>query len=172
MADKTKSESEGIVITREFDAPRERVWKAWTDPEIVKRWWGPEHFTAPSIKIDLRVGGRYIYAMQGPAGTQWDKVMYSAGIFRQIVPNEKLVVTDFFSDEDGNKLAPEKLGQSADFPSEMELTVMFEEVGKGKTRLTLIYPKPENEAHFQAMLKSGMKEGWSSSLDKLAAALR
>ena len=102
----TETRSKELVITREFDAPRERVWKAWTDPELLKRWWGPEQFTAPSIKIDLRVGGKYVFAMQGPPGSEWDKVMCSGGIFEQIVPNEKLVLTDYFSDENGNKLPP------------------------------------------------------------------
>jgi len=172
MATKTERKISEIVITREFDAPRERVWKAWTDPEMVKRWWGPEQFTAPSIKIDLRVGGKYIFAMRGPAGTEWDKDMYSAGVYKEIVPNEKLVVTDYFSDENGNKLPPAQYGQDAAFPSEMKVTVLFEEIEKGKTRLSIVYPKPETEAQFQALLKSGMQEGWNSSLNKLAEALR
>ena len=172
MAAQTETKMHEIVITREFDAPRERVWKAWTDPEMVKRWWGPEQFTAPSIKIDLRVGGKYIFAMRGPAGTEWDKDMYSAGVYKEIVPNEKLVVTDYFSDENGNKLPPAHYGQDAAFPSEMKVTVLFEEIEKGKTRLSIVYPKPETEAQFQAMLKSGMQEGWNSSLNKLAEALR
>lgn len=52
-----------LVITRIFDAPRELVWKAWTEPERVKRWWGPKVFTAPFVKIDLHVGGEYLYCM-------------------------------------------------------------------------------------------------------------
>jgi uncharacterized protein YndB with AHSA1/START domain len=165
------SDQKGIEITRVFDAPRELVWKAWTEPEMIKKWWGPEGFTAPSIKIDLRVGGKYVYAMQGPKGSEWDKVMYSAGVYKEIVPQEKIVVTDFFSDEEGNKIAPSKEGQSADFPDEMQVTVLFEEVEDGKTKLSVNYPRPESEAAFQAMLKSGMQEGWGSSLDKLAESL-
>ena len=168
----TEPRSKELVITREFDAPRERVWKAWTDPELLKRWWGPEQFTAPSIKIDLRVGGKYVFAMQGPPGSEWDKVMYSGGIFEQIVPNEKLVLTDYFSDENGNKLPPADLGQAADFPSEQKVTVLFEDLAKGRTRLSVIYPMPDDEAQYQAILKSGMKEGWESSLNKLERALR
>lgn len=159
-------------MSREYDAPPERVWQAWTDPETVKRWWGPEHFTAPSIKIDLRVGGQYVFAMQGPPGSEWDKVMYSAGVFKEIVPHKKLVLTDYFSDEHGNKLPPEDFGQAADFPSEQTVTVLFEDLGQGRTRLSVIYPMPEDEAQYQAILKSGMKEGWESSLGKLAEALR
>ncbi len=163
---------DGIVIDRIFDAPKELVWKAWTNPEMAKKWWGPEHFTAPSIKIDFTVGGKYIYAMQGPKGSQWDRVMYSSGVFKEIVPNEKIVTTDYFSDENGNMIKPSDEGMDENFPTEMTVTITFEEVEKGKTKLTIFYPKAENEKQLEAMLKSGMKEGWSTSLNKLEAALK
>lgn len=172
MAIQTESQMMDLVITRVFDAPRERVWRAYTEPEMIKRWWGPEHFTAPSIKVDLRVGGKYVYTMRGPAGTEWDKDMFSAGIFKEIVPNQKLVVTDYFSDKDGNKLKPADYGMDPSFPAEQTITILFEEVEKGATRLSIVYPKPETEAQYQAILKSGMTEGWNSSLNKLAEALK
>lgn len=159
-------ENAGINITRIFDAPREQVWQAWTNPDILMKWWGPEGFYCPSAKIDLRVGGKYIYTMHGPSGSQWDKDMYSAGIYREIVPNEKLVVTDFFSDDKGNKVDPITQGQSADMPDEMDLTITFEDED-GKTKLTIFYPKPAGEAHFEAMKNGGMETGWNSSLNKL-----
>lgn len=162
----------GVTIERIFDAPRQKVWQAWTDPEVAMKWWGPEGFTAPSIKIDLRVGGMYIFAMHGPKDSQWDKDMYSAGIFKEIVLDEKLVLTDYFSDKDGNKIKPSDEGMDASFPDEMTVTVLFEEQEDGKTRLTIHYPKPETEDQLQAMLKSGMKEGWNSSLDKMEHALK
>jgi uncharacterized protein YndB with AHSA1/START domain len=172
MAAQTETKMKEIVITREFDAPRERVWKAWTDPEMLKRWWGPEYFTAPTIKIDLRVGGKYVWSMRGPEGTEWDKEMFNAGVFHEIAPNEKLVLTQYMSDSSGTRIDPTKYGQSPDFPAETRMTVLFEEIQKGRTRLTIVYPKPETKAQFQAMLKSGMQEGWNSSLNKLAEALR
>jgi uncharacterized protein YndB with AHSA1/START domain len=161
-----------LVIERVFDAPKEKVWEAWTSPEMVKKWWGPEGFTAPSIKIDFRVGGKYIFAMQGPKGSEWDKVMYSAGVYKEIVPNQKIVSTDYFSDEAGNKRKPTDYGQDPNSPDEMTVTLLFEETEDGKTKLSVIYPKPETEEQLQAMLKSGMKEGWQSSLNKLAEALK
>ncbi len=164
-------QQEGIVIERVFDAPRELVWKAWTDPEMVKKWWGPEGFSAPYATIDLKVGGKYIYAMHGPTGSEWDKDMYSAGVFKEIVVHEKIVTSDFFSDEQGNKADPVDFGQDPDSPSEMEVIITFEDVGEDKTKLTIAYPRPDNEAQFQAMLKSGMKEGWNSSLNKFEKAL-
>ena len=166
------TKKQDIVVIRDFDAPVELVWKAWTDPEMVKKWWGPAGFSSPSIKIDFRVGGKYVYCMHGPAGSQWDRDMYSAGEYEEIVPMEKLVVTDYFSDEHGNKVDPKEYGMAADVPAEMHVIVTFEDVEGGKTKLSIVYPKPESEAQFQAMLKSGMQEGWNSSLDKLAEALK
>lgn len=178
----TMTDATEIRIEKIFDAPREKVWEAWTTPAIIEKWWGPEGFTAPSIKIDLRVGGKYTYAMKGPEGSEWDRVMYSSGIFKEIIPMEKIVVTDYFSDKDGNKIKPSQEGQDADFPTEMTSTILFEDVEDGnppshkasegrRTKLTILYPKPENEAQFEAMLKSGMKEGWLSSLEKMAKVL-
>jgi uncharacterized protein YndB with AHSA1/START domain len=158
----------GIKIERVFDTPREMLWKAWTSPDMVKRWWGPEGFTAPSIKIDFRVGGKYVYSMHGPTGTEFDKDLYSAGIYKEIIPNEKLVITDYFSDENGNKINPTTVGMNSNMPDEMEVVVRFEDAGNGKTKLVIEYPKPVSEEQFQAMLKSGMQDGWNSSLNKLA----
>jgi uncharacterized protein YndB with AHSA1/START domain len=172
MASQSAAKLKELVITREFDAPRERVWKAWTDPEIVKRWWGPEGFFAPSIKIDLRVGGMYIFAMQGPPGSQLEEAGYNAGVFKEIVPNEKLVLSIYMSDKDGNMVDPTKYGMDPDFTKESFYTILFEDIGSGRTRLSLVFPKPESEAEYQAILKSGMEEGWKSQLNKLAAALK
>ncbi|HEY5550031.1 MAG TPA: SRPBCC domain-containing protein [Candidatus Saccharimonadales bacterium] len=160
-----------IVIERVFDAPLEKVWQAWTDPEMIKKWWGPEGFTAPSIKVDLRIGGKYVYAMRGPADSQWDKVMYSAGVYQEIVPNEKIVTTDYLSDEHGNRVSPSEYGMSNDLPNDHTATVKFEDAGEGKTKLSIIYAAPETEEQYQAMLKSGMTEGWKSALGKLARSL-
>ena len=172
MATQTEPKTDEIVITRVFDAPRERLWKAWTDPEMLKRWWGPEGFTAPSIQVDLRVGGKYVFAMHGPPGSKWDRDMYSAGVYQEIVANEKLVTTDYFSDREGNALDPAQYGQDPSSPKQMTVTIRFEEIEKGKTRLSITYARPETEVQFQAMLKSGMQEGWQSSFNKLAEALR
>ena len=182
--------NDGITITKIFDAPREKVWKAWTDPEMVKKWWGPEGFWAPSIEIDFRVGGKYVYGMHGPEGSEWDRDMYSAGVFKEIVGGNpstgrstvssdrtgsgpwRIVTTDYFSDENGNKISPSGEGQDKDFPTEMTVTITFEDTEDGGTKLTIFYPKAENEAQFEAMLKSGMKEGWQSSLEKLEKVLK
>ncbi|MHB8139628.1 MAG: SRPBCC family protein [Smithellaceae bacterium] len=165
------NDERGIVIERVFDAPSKAVWRAWTDPEVLKQWWGPEEFTAPDIKVDLKVGGKYIFAMHGPKGSEWDKDMYSAGIYLEIVPDEKLVVTDYFSDENGEMMEPADYGMDKDFPKESVVTVLFEETQAGRTKLSIIYPETARKEQMGAMLKSGMNEGWNSSLDKLAGVL-
>jgi uncharacterized protein YndB with AHSA1/START domain len=154
-----------ITIVRIFDAPRERVWQAWTDPEQVKKWWGPEGFTAPSATVDFRVGGTYVYAMQGPPGTEWDKVMYSGGEYLEIVPMEKIVSTDYFTDETGAWIDPSMLGMPGEWPEKMKVTVTFEDAGEGRTKLTLTH-----EGH-PAEMASDAEAGWSSSFDKFARIL-
>jgi uncharacterized protein YndB with AHSA1/START domain len=162
---------EGLIIERVFNAPRDAVYLAWTKPELIRKWWGPEGFSVPSINVDLRVGGKYVFAMHGPKGSEWDKDMYSAGIYEEIVPNAKLVVTDYFSDENGEILEPAEVGQDPDFPKVSKVTVLFEEAEVGKTKLSIIYPMPETKKQMEAMTTSGMTEGWNSSLDKLKRVL-
>ena len=161
-----------IKIERIFEASVEEVWKMWTEPEMIKKWWGPEGFSAPSIKIDLKEGGKYVYGMKGPEDSEWDKVMYSGGIFEKVVPMKKIVATDYFCDEDGNKMDPVDFGMGEDMPKEMPtMTIEFEELEDNKTKLTITYAEPESEAQYEAMLKSGMQEGWQSSFNKFAANL-
>ena len=162
---------EGLTIIRIFDVPVAKVWDMWTKPELVKKWWGPENFYSPGMKIDFRVGGRYIFGMHGPKGSEWDKDMWSAGEYKEIIPYKKIVATDYFSDKDGNMIDPSGAGQDSGFPKVLTVTVLFEEVKPGKTKLTVIYPHPATEEEHEAMLKSGMKEGWESSLEKMQKAL-
>lgn len=154
-----------IQITRIFDAPRERVWEAWTNPDQIKGWWGPKGFTAPAAKVDLRVGGLYHYCMCGPAGSEWDKDMWSGGEFKEIIPLEKLVMTDRFEDAEGNEMSPADMGMPGDWSEEMVVTVLFEDAGEGKTKLTIVH-----EGH-AAELAEMAEAGWNESLDKFAAVL-
>lgn len=150
-----------LVITRVFDAPREQVWKAWTDPEHFKKWWGPEHFTAPVSEIDLRVGGTYFNGMRSPDGETY----YTTGVYREIVPLERIVYTDSFADKNGN-VVPGSYYGADDFPMELVVTVTFEE-HDGKTKMTLRHVGlPAGEHGEQA------EHGWNESFDKLAASLK
>ncbi len=161
-----KANDAGITIVRIFDAPRELVWNVWTDPQHVTKWWGPAGFTSPGCKADFRVGGKYFYCMRGPAGTEFDKDMWSGGEYREIVPMEKIVVTDNFADAEGNYVSPAQYGMPGEWPEELIVTVTFEDAGPGKTKLTLHHVGNPKE------LESMTQEGWQGSLDKFAAALR
>ena len=156
------SAQQELVITRVFDAPRELVWRAWTEPDLCMRWWGPKSFTTPHCEIDLRVGGKYLNCMRGPAGTDFDKDFWSTGVYREIVPLERIVCTDSFADEKGDVVPATHYGMGADVPLEMLVTVTFEDLG-GKTRMTLRHAGlPPGE------MSDGAQQGWSESFDKLA----
>jgi uncharacterized protein YndB with AHSA1/START domain len=150
-----------IVITRVFDAPRELVWKAWTEPERLMRWWGPKEFTSPACKIDLRVGGKYLFCMRSPEGQDF----WSTGVYREIVEPERIVWTDSFADDKGNPVPASHYGMPGDWPAELLVTVTFEE-HQGKTKLILRHVGiPSGE------MGEMTKAGWNSSLDKLAESL-
>lgn len=152
---------EELVITRVFNASRELVWKAWTDPEHFKLWWGPKDYTAPFCQIDLRVGGKYLNCMRSPQGKEY----WGTGVYREIVPFERLVFTDSFSDPKGNVVPATYYDMPADFPLEMLVTVTFEDDG-GRTKMTLKHENlPAGEMHDQT------GAGWSESFDKLSESL-
>jgi uncharacterized glyoxalase superfamily protein PhnB/uncharacterized protein YndB with AHSA1/START domain len=162
-ADKAKD----FVISRVFDAPRELVWKAFTDAKHMKEWWGPKGFTVVHSKMDLRPGGTHHYGMKSPDGTpMWGKFTY-----REIVPQERIVSINSFSDEEGgitrHPMAPS-------WPMLMLTTFTFEDEPGGKTKLTVRsqahQAAPEEQRTFDAGHAS-MTQGWTGTLDKLTAYL-
>ena len=156
-----KTEDE-LVIERVFEAPRELVWQAWTDPEHFVQWWGPDGFTTPYCTIDLRVGGHMRFCMSSPEyGDFW-----AGGVFYEIDPPSRLVYGDYFTDEQGNRVSPAHYNLSPDFPEETLTTVTFEELGASRTRMTLRQALSSLVAE-----QSGTLEGWGQSFDRLAAYL-
>jgi uncharacterized protein YndB with AHSA1/START domain len=160
MAEKTVSEVERMVVTRVFDAPRELVWKAWTDPKYVMQWWGPKGFTCPACEMDFRVGGRSLLCMRMPDGREgWNTVEY-----HEIVPYEKIVSSMYFSDSKGNRIELAQLGDEHEAIEGAYDVTLFEDLGNGRTKLTLIGNEPMESAK-----ESGQYEGWVETLDKIAA---
>jgi len=157
-----KAATSDLVIERELDAPVKKVWEAWTNPRKMKRWWGPKIFTAPVVKIDLRVGGKYLACMRDPQGKDY----WSTGVYKEIVPMKRIVATDSFADEKGNVVPGSHYGMSDDFPLEMLLTVDFEGEGN-RTKLVLRHDGMPNGEQAQMA-----RQGWNESLDKLAELLR
>ena len=136
-----------LVIERVFDAPRDLVFAAWTEPERQKQWMGPRGFIAIDCKMDVRPGGSYRFHMRSPAGTDH----WLQGVYREIVPPELLVSTYNWADANGNPTRPETI-----------LTLTFAEQA-GKTKLTL------HQAVFESVTaRDEHGKGWSSSLDCLA----
>ena len=168
MTDRNPSRSEestqqALVIERVFEATPARVWQAWTDPELFKRWWGPKDYTCPVCKIDLRVGGKYIASMRAPNGQD---LMWSGGVFREITPTSRLVFTDMFTDPEGNLIPASQYGMSADWPDVLLVTLTFSELEPGKTLFTL-----RHEGMPEGQDRELSAEGWRQSFEKLADSL-
>ena len=143
-----------MVLTRLFDAPRELVWRAWTDPKMFAAWWGPHGFTAPVCELVVRVSGTINVHMKGPDGSPWETPMPMGGEFLEIVPPERLVFTaKAFPDCKGN------------WKLENRNEVTFTEKG-GRTELVLRVTVLKYSPEIAAAL-AGMATGWSQSLEKL-----
>ncbi len=155
---------EDLVVTRIIDAPLEMVWKAWTLPEHVMRWWGPKDYVSPTCKIDLREGGKYIFCMRAPKD-QGGQDSYTAGIFTKIVPMERLEFTQSLSDKDGNEIDPAQIGMPPDFPKHMRTSIVF----KAKANMTELTIRVSNAPVGQMYVYA--LAGWHQSIDKLAESL-
>lgn len=147
----TPASDRELVLTRLIDAPREKLFRAWTEPELMKQWFTPRPWTAPVIEVDLRPGGSNLIVMRGPDGTEFP----NRGVYLEIVKNERLVFTDAYT--------------KAWEPSEKPFftgVITFEDEG-GKTRYTaraLHWTVADREAHE----KMGFHEGWGICADQLA----
>jgi uncharacterized protein YndB with AHSA1/START domain len=154
--------SPDFVISRVFDAPRDRVWKSWTEAERLKKWWGPKGFTVTHCKIDLRPGGVMHYCLRMPDG----KEMWGKFVYREIVKPERLVFVNSFSDKDGGITVHP---MSVNWPRELLSTVTFEEQG-GKTKLTVQWiPLDTSTALERKTFEEGresMKMGWTGTMDQ------
>ena len=139
-----------VVITRTFGAPRALVWRAWTEPAHVRRWYGPSYLAFSVCEIDLRPGGRWRYVLRAPDGSEHG----FGGEYREIVPPERLVYTEGYEAMPGH---------------EYVVTLTFAEHG-GKTTLTSrgVYQSFEDR---DGHVASGMEGGMRETLDRLAAHL-
>ncbi|MBV8253316.1 MAG: SRPBCC domain-containing protein [Chitinophaga sp.] len=125
-----------VEVTRTFNAPVEMVWKVWTEPELVKRWWGPKHFTSPVARLDFREGGKSIVSMKAPK-EMGGQEYYSIWEYKKIVPFNTIEFVQSLSDNDGNKTDPTKVGMPADFPIDIRTVVTFRAIAEDKTEMTV-----------------------------------
>lgn len=143
---------EQILITREFDAPKHLVYRAWTTPELVRRWWSGRQGELTIVEIDLRVGGTWRYVMVTDDGSE----VAFHGEYREIVPNERIVTTEVY----------EMPGADASADAEAPLNIVtFKEVD-GRTILTLLVQCPTKELR-DAIIDSGMEVGMQEQMDLL-----
>ncbi|MBX3295403.1 MAG: SRPBCC domain-containing protein [Acidobacteria bacterium] len=147
-----------IVIVREFDAPRETVWKVWTERGHIEKWFGPKGFDTRVDHLEFRPGGEIRHTMIGPDGTEYP----SKGTFLEIDAPRKLISTDEFG-EGSEEIAAFK---DVKLPEGMVTTVEFKDLGKRcLVRLTISHATEEDRKRHEEM---GVLEGWNSTLDCLA----
>lgn len=161
----TSTQTRDLVVTRVFDAPTEQAWRAWTDSEQVMRWWGPQGFTSPLAKMDVREGGTSLVCMRAPKEFGGQD-MYNTWTYRTIVPLQKLEFILNFADSDGNTLDPAEMGVPAGVPRDVRHVVTFKAVGANQTEMTVTEYGYTSE---QALELS--KAGLEQCLDKMAASL-
>ena len=157
--------SKDFVISRVFDAPRDLLWRCFTQVEHLKQWWGPKGVRIGKANVDFRVGGSFHYAMQPPGGDiMWGKMAY-----REITPQDRIVFINSFSDEDGgvtrHPMAP-------GWPMQMLSTFTFEDMPGGKTRFTVRWSPyeatPDEQATFDSdQSRVSMTNGWTGTLEQL-----
>ncbi|MEJ8308703.1 SRPBCC family protein [Agrobacterium larrymoorei] len=142
-----------LILMREIDATPEKIFRAWTDPELLKQWFCPKPWRVSHAELDVRAGGTSVIVMNGPNGEEVE----NRGVYLEVVPNEKIVFTDAF--------------KTAWVPSEkpfMTGIVLLEPLGDGRTKYTAMarhWTEEDKKAH-EAM---GFHEGWGAATDQLAA---
>lgn len=142
-----------LVLTRVIDAPRETLYRAWTEPELLKQWFAPAPLTTPVAELDVRPGGANLVVMRLPDGQQ----MPNHGVYLEVVPNEKIVFTDAYV----------SAWEPAEHPF-MTVILTFDDLGAGKTRYTARvrhWTVADRERHEQM----GFHTGWGQCADQLAA---
>ena len=148
-----------IEVTRTFNAPVALVWKIWTDPELVKRWWGPQHFTCPFANIDFRVGGISLVSMRGPEA-MGNQEFYSIWAYTKIIPLQTIEFIQSLANKDGIKTDPVLLGMPADFPADIRTVVNFSKIDDNTTTMTVMeYADFGSISHFaQIGLEQSMQK--------------
>lgn len=152
-----------LTVTRIFNAPIASVWKAWSDPEFLMKWWGPTGFTSPFCKMDFRVGGITLVCMRAPKEFGGQD-MYNTWTYQKIVPMERIEFIMNFSDKDGNKLDPAKIGIPPGVPQDVPHVINFKTIGGNLTEMTVTEFGYTSD---QALNIS--KAGLEQCLDKMAA---
>lgn len=160
------TETKNMTVTRTFDAPIASVWKHWSDPDKVMKWWGPKGFTSPLAKMDFREGGVSLVCMRAPQEFGGFD-MFNTWTYKKIVPHERIEFTLNFSDKDGTKLDPAKMGLPPGIPIDVPHVITFKALGDKKTEMTVTEYGYTTDQAVQTS-KAGLEE----CLDKMAQSLK
>lgn len=160
----TEQSKQGLLLSRVFNAPRELVFKVWTDPEHFGKWWGPQGYSLEVITMDVRPGGMFLGCQKSPDGNQ---AMWGKFVYQEVIVPEKLVFIQSFSDENGNTI---RAPFNENWPLEIINIITLEEID-GKTTLTMqggpVNATAEEQAAFDGMAPM-VKQGFGGTFDQLA----
>lgn len=161
----SETDSFDMVLTRTFDAPKEHVWRAWSDADEVMRWWGPQGFTSPMCRMDFREGGTTLVSMRSEKGGE----LFNTWTYRSIEPMDRIELVQGFADELGNKVAPAEIGLPPAIPAEVPHVVTFRSIDDATTELTVHefgYP----DAQIVEISRTGMEQCLAKMEASLTAA--
>jgi uncharacterized protein YndB with AHSA1/START domain len=145
---------------RTFNASSDKVWRVWNDPDLIKQWWGPKDYIAPSIRNDARVGGTYLWSMKSPQG----EMFWNTGVYKEVVPNRRIVSTSSFSDATGRAIPGSQAPVPGHWPNEILVTTEFtESAGKTKVTVTVV--------GIPLFVKFVSKIAWHQQFDKIDSLL-
>jgi uncharacterized protein YndB with AHSA1/START domain len=157
------AETYDVVVTRVLGAPVEEVWKAWSDPAYVMRWWGPTGFTSPSAEMDFRVGGASLVCMRAPA-EYGGQDFYNTWTYTTIDPHERIEFVSNFADEDGTHIDRAAMGMPPGVPFDVPHVITFEAAGEGRTEMTVT-----EHGYTTEQARDLSRAGMEQCLDKMAA---
>jgi uncharacterized protein YndB with AHSA1/START domain len=159
QSDTISAGTRDMIISRRFEAPVERVWQAWTEPDQVRQWWGPAGFTAPLAEMDVREGGASLVCMRAP----WGQDFYNTWTYETIVPTARLDFVQRFADQHGNPIEPTTIGLPPDLPAVVPHRITFTAVDGNATELTVVESGYASESTVELS-----RMGMNQCLDKMA----
>jgi uncharacterized protein YndB with AHSA1/START domain len=145
-----------VRMERTFNAPEAEVWKVWTEPNAMQKWWGPKGYTAVVVRNDVREGGSYLWGMKSEQG----KTFWNTGTYLEVVANRKLVATMSFSDANGKAIPSSQVSVPGHWPDALTVSVQFSE-SSGKTQVTV------QEVGIPLIVYPFSKIGWAQQFDKM-----
>ena len=157
------SQTHDVVMTRLFDAPVERAWKAWSDPEDVRQWWGPTGFTCPRADMDFREGGTSLVCMRAPQ-EYGGQELYNTWTYSRIEPQDRIEFIHRFTDQNGTVLEPAQAGIPPEVPKEVRHVITFKALDRDETEVTVI-----EYGYASAEVRDLSRNGLEQCLDKMAA---